>query len=404
MVAAILDVGLHGCRIGTITRLGPDRTIFAFTDEYFDDPARPTLGLHFKDALGELIRDHSPTQVRLLPFFSNLLPEGPLRSYLADRAGVKAVREYPLIAALGLDLPGAVTLTPADGSANLAEAETGKPASARGGPMLRFSLAGVQLKFSAVAAGKLTIPVSGRGGDWIVKLPSQKYDGVPENEFSMMTLARLTGIDVPEVRLVPLGEIAGLPDDLGRLEGDAFAIRRFDRGADGGKIHIEDFAQVFGVYPDDKYKKATYRKIAEVLWIETGEAGVKEFVRRLVFNALIGNADMHLKNWSLIYPDGRTPQLSPGYDFLSTVAHLPDENAALKYARTKRMADLSDEELGLLAVKAGVPVHLALDTAHETVARFREVWAKDAAHLPMPKAVREAVARQLATVAIASEA
>ncbi|WP_250847934.1 HipA domain-containing protein, partial [Escherichia coli] len=68
--------------------------------------------------------------------------------------------------------------------------------------------------------------------------------------------------------------------------------------------------------------------------METGEAGVSEFIRRLVFNALTGNADMHLKNWSLIYPDGRTPKLAPGYDFLSTTLYIPDENAALKLART----------------------------------------------------------------------
>ena len=69
--------------------------------------------------------------------------------------------------------------------------------------MLRFSLAGVQLKFSAMgdARGGLTIPARGVGGDWIVKLPSLQFPGVPENEFSMMTLARAVGISVPVVKL-----------------------------------------------------------------------------------------------------------------------------------------------------------------------------------------------------------
>jgi serine/threonine-protein kinase HipA len=54
-----------------------------------------------------------------------------------------------------------------------------------------------------------------------------------------------------------------------------------------------------------------------------------EFIRRLTFSALIGNADMHLMNWSLIYPDRRTPQLSPAYDVWSTVVYLEDPHAAL---------------------------------------------------------------------------
>mgnify|MGYP006429708259 CR=1 FL=1 len=69
------------------------------------------------------------------------------------------------------------------------------------------------------------------------------------------------------------------------------AICRFDRTRDGARVHVEDFAQVFGVLPDAKYGRASYRNVAEVLGIETSEADVAEFVRRLVFNVLIGNQD-----------------------------------------------------------------------------------------------------------------
>jgi len=54
------------------------------------------------------------------------------------------------------------------------------------------------------ATGGLTIPAEGVGGSWIVKLPSTSFESVPENEFAMMTLARMIGINVPEVRLIPL--------------------------------------------------------------------------------------------------------------------------------------------------------------------------------------------------------
>jgi serine/threonine-protein kinase HipA len=247
----------------------------------------------------------------------------------------------------------------------------------------------------------LTVPATGVGGSWIVKLPSTRFAGVSENEFSMMTLAQAVGIDVPDIQLLDLDQIAGLPDGIGRLEGAAYAIRRFDRTAAGERVHMEDFAQVFGVYPDDKYKHATYRAIAKVLWLETGEAGITEFIRRLIFNALIGNADMHLKNWSLLYADGVTPSMAPAYDFVSTLAYIPDEKAALKFSRTARWDGFNEDELSHLAAKAGLPERLVISIARETVARFREVWANERGHLPLHGEIADVIDRQLQIVPLA---
>ncbi|SPU55294.1 Serine/threonine-protein kinase HipA [Brevundimonas vesicularis] len=407
MAADALEVLLNDQKVGVISALGGDQSIFSFDDAYADDPDRPTLSLSFKGEQGGLLRDHRPTQTRLMPYFSNLLPEGTLRDYLAKRAGIKPMREYPLLEVLGPDLPGAVTVRPLGEDVvdedDEEHREDEKNEGAAGQGALRFSLAGVQLKFSAVekAQGGLTIPASGRGGDWIIKLPSIRFRGVAANEFSMMRLASAMGMDIPDVELVPLDQIEGLPEGIGKIEEEAFAIRRFDRREDGGRIHIEDFAQVFGVYPGEKYDKGSYRYLAKVLWLETGEAGVREFIRRLVFNTLIGNADMHLKNWSLIYPDGRTPQLSPGYDFLSTTVYIPDENAALKFARTKRMAEFSLDEIGYMAARAGLPEALARDAAIEAVDRFHEVWGAERAHLPIADGLAAEIDRLLGVVPLA---
>lgn len=405
MAADALEVLLNDRRVGLITALGGDQSIFSFDDAYADDPDRPTLSLSFKGERGGLLRDHRPTLTRLTPFFSNLLPEGALREYLARRAGLKPMREYPLLEVLGPDLPGAVTVRPLGGGA-VADDEDGS-ADHRDGPgrpgALRFSLAGVQLKFSAVekAQGGLTIPASGRGGDWIIKLPSVRFRGVAANEYSMMRLARAMGMEVPDVELLPLDQIEGLPEGIGKIEEDAFAIRRFDRTENGGRIHIEDFAQVFGVYPGEKYDKGSYRALARVLWLETGEVGVREFIHRLVFNTLIGNADMHLKNWSLIYRDGRTPELSPGYDFLSTTVYMPDDGMALKFARTKRMDELSLDEMVFMAARAGLPEALARDEAVQAVERFHEVWKAERRHLPIADDVAAEIDRLLGVVPIA---
>lgn len=254
------------------------------------------------------------------------------------------------------------------------------------------------------ATGGLTIPVTGAGGSWIVKLPSVKFAGVPQNEFAMMTLARKVGIEVPDIRLVNTAEIEGLPDAMKSIETTAYAIKRFDRLDDGGAVHIEDFAQVFAVYPEEKYKNASYRNIAAVIAAEAGEVGTQEFIRRLVFNALIGNADMHLKNWSLIYRDRRTATLSPAYDFLSTIAFLPDDRLALNVSRTKKFAEFSAGEIAHPAAKARLPQKPALDTARETVERFLNVWAREKKNLDLPRATVATIDAHLGRVPIVADA
>ncbi|MDH2351176.1 type II toxin-antitoxin system HipA family toxin [Bradyrhizobium sp. SSUT112] len=402
---SVLDVRLHDTPIATITLVQGDRSLLAFNQNYIDDVVRPTLSLSFKDPFGNLLTAFKTYQQVVPPFFSNLLPEGPLRRYLAERAGVKEKREFFLLWMLGRDLPGALSVHPAEGEALPPQvAEDLTPDERQN--MLRFSLAGVQLKFSALKNdpkhGGLTIPVEGVGGSWIVKLPSHQYAGVPENEYSMMTLAKKMGMEVPDLQLIDVEAIKGLPEGIGELKGRALAVKRFDRSADG-PVHMEDFAQVFGVFPDEKYNKANYRGIAHILGIETGEAGVAEFVRRLVFSTLIGNADMHLKNWSLIYPDRRTPVLSPAYDLLSTIPYIADDKMALNYSRTKRMDEFSKDELKHLAAKAKVSEKLVLDTAAETVQRFKNMWAELKADLPLERKVVETVDAHAPSIPIYNE-
>ena len=401
---SVLEVLLYGEPVGTLTLVQGDRTLFAFNQAHIDNPGRPTLSLSFKDGLGGLLTDFKPVQTRVPPFFANMLPEGSLRDYLAQRAGVNSKREFFLLWVLGRDLPGAVTIRPADGEAWPPDAEDrGEEEEERRRKALRFSLAGVQLKFSAVmgATGGLTIPTQGVGGEWIVKLLSLKFESVPENEYAMMSLAAAIGIDVPEMKLLPVDEIAGMPEGVGALKGPALAIRRFDRSEEG-PFQIEDFAQVFGIFPEDKYKKASSRNIAEVIAAEAGEQDIAEFIRRLVFSVLIGNADMHLKNWSLIYRDRRAARLAPAYDFVSTIPYIPDSKAALTLGRNKRMDQFSLDELAYLAGKARLPEKLVLDTARETVARFHDLWRAEGRDR-LPKDLIAPIEAHIKTVPLARE-
>jgi len=120
-------------------------------------------------------------------------------------------------------------------------------------------------------------------------------------------------------------------------------------------------------------------------------------MRRLVFNALIGNADMHLKNWSLIYPDRRSPRLSPAYDFVSTIAYLPDERMALTFADSKAFSSLSLDQVERFAARAGLPQKSVMDTAKETVVAFADAW-RDFDEKTLDGKMRRAINAHLTTI------
>lgn len=375
-----LDIFLGPIRVGTITNLTTDHNAFVFDEAYASDESRPILSLGFYNVQGDFAPQARVPQVKLLPFFANLLPEGHLREYLARRARVNPQRDFPLLWLLGEDLPGAViarhpdgeVLAPDDMPEVVTEAVEHDPA------VLKFSLAGVQLKFSAVlgAKGGLTIPVHGKGGDWIAKMPSATYPHVPENEFTMLSFARHLGIEVPEIGLIDSAAINNMPSEIRTDLGNALHIRRFDR-VDGRRIHIEDFAQIFGLYPThfDKYKKASYANMLAGIWQRLGQEQTEEFIRRLVFSIAIGNGDMHVKNWSIIYPDGRTPRLAPAYDYVSTIIYMPDDDLALSIARVKDYEQIDLGRFESMARRAGVPRGVVLNAARDMVERINAEWA-----------------------------
>ncbi|MBA5248699.1 MAG: type II toxin-antitoxin system HipA family toxin, partial [Gammaproteobacteria bacterium] len=266
-----LKVFIGDLKVGEITLLANERSLFSFDESYLSMEDKPILSQSFFDKSGDIITETKIVQTKLPPFFSNLLPEGHLREYIAQQSGVNKQSEYKLIELLGGDLPGNVIVGMGDDIDFETEESYGH--TNQDMQIFHFSLAGVQLKFSAIVEsnGGLTIPVSGTGGDWIIKLPSQKFNAVPENEFSMLQLAKEVGINVPETSLIDMDKVSGLPE-LGVLESNqAFVVKRFDRDREQGKrIHIEDFAQVFGVFPNNKYDKASYDNIANMVQILSG--------------------------------------------------------------------------------------------------------------------------------------
>ncbi|HEU4733772.1 MAG TPA: type II toxin-antitoxin system HipA family toxin [Kofleriaceae bacterium] len=371
-----LRVLLGTVEVGDLRSERDGRTEFAFAADYLTAAWRPVLGQYFEDHLDEVHRSHT----RLPPFFSNLLPEGGLRELISRRAGIHRDREAQLLAVLGEDLPGAVVIRRLDDTAGNQDETADRASVGAAAPgeddALRFSLAGAQLKFSVLyrAGGRgPTVPVDGRGGNWIAKLPSETYPNVPENEYEMVRWAARAGITVPEVDLVTVADVQGLPVQLDPAR-HVFLSRRFDRPDTGERIHQEDFAQVANVRASARYEALSYASIAKIVREVAGEADFDEVIRRLAFNVLIGNGDAHLKNWSLTYPDGIRARLSPAYDLVATVTYIPADRLGLKLSRENHFERIQLGHFERLADRAGVPRERVTRLVRGTIQRAMDTW------------------------------
>jgi serine/threonine-protein kinase HipA len=371
-----LDVLLNTLKVGTIVRTPGDFNAFSFDESYRATGGFPILSLSFRAATGGLRKDPKPLPGALPAFFANLLPEERLREAMEKHheGNVRPGNDFDLLAALGADLPGAVRVLPSDRATTVPE---GNPEEK---PKARFSLAGVQMKLSVMKntgkGGGLTLPLDDEQGQYIAKFPSMVFPGVSENEFANLALAAAIGMEVPERELVEKSDFEGIPNEFDTVsEGKVLLVKRFDRGDEGERIHIEDFAQVFGVYPSRKYEGAAYHDIAAALNVAASPTAALEFVRRLALAVITGNGDMHLKNWSLIYPgDGRKPALAPIYDVLSTVPYIPADTMALSFGGERSFKALAAARWKSFANRARLPEPAVLKAVIETVALVNDHW------------------------------
>lgn len=380
-----LEVRLGDVHVGYLTNLEDDRTFFAFSDEYREMQDRPVLTQGLLSDTGGLLIEERAVNRLAPPYFSNLLPEGGMRTLIARHLDVSPERDFPLLEYLGDDnLIGAVRLLQT-------EAAPGEPADPG---ILALALPGVQMKLSAVLTedDALTIPVRGHGAQWIVKVSSGKIPGLTENEYSMLKFAEMCGIEVPEIRLLDASSVRGVPATFD-AHGKALAIRRFDRSGES-RIHAEDFNQVFNQHPGKKYENVSYGNVARKIFERVGYEDAREFVRRVAYTAMIGNGDMHLKNWSLIYPDGRTPRLAPAYDYVSTLPYDLNHNLGLSFGGSKSLNIFSDERLAKFSEDAQLTLKVVKKDVFDMVERVRETWKS--ADLPMLDQHREVLAKHLA--------
>jgi len=334
----------------------------------------------------------------LLPaFFQNLLPEGVFRDRVAELRGCDPKDHFEMLAACGRDLPGDVRALPVNLSRDelaryVTQQQDALEMSVTADPLEEgVSLSGVQPKVGAIREGDRYVART-RDHDThiIAKLPVVAQPRLPEVEALSLRLAAAAGVTVCEAWLEPLSKLAVAHGyDLGDADAatNFLAVRRYDRDAPG-RVHCEDFAQVLGVMPEDKYGGGVrgYLDVAAVLmgFESLGEAAVHELLRRLVVNEMLGNPDMHLKNIGLVYPDGRNPRLAPAYDVVAYAAYSRNQGHALALlppdllppgsasARTRQQ--LSPAVLRVFCSALRIPEKPAAAVIREAVRSATRLW------------------------------
>ncbi len=268
-------------------------------------------------------------QVR--PFFAGILPEEGPRAVISQILGISAGNDFAMLERIGGECAGAVSLFPEgqqpsdienrtrgldeDESARIIQELPRRPLMA-GEEGVRLSLAGAQDKLPVVIDGNtIALPLGNTPSTHIIKPEPERFPGLVANEIYCMKLARSVGLNVP--------------DTHARLIGDrrCTIISRYDRESTPNgvvRLHQEDFCQALRRPPERKYQQEggpTVRECITLLreWSTTPVLDLLAFVDALIFNMLIGNADAHGKNYSMIYAAG-TRRLAPLYDLVSTIA------------------------------------------------------------------------------------
>jgi serine/threonine-protein kinase HipA len=230
----------------------------------------------------------------------------------------------------------------------------------------KLSIQGVQPKLSIILnVAKQGFEIIEKGGTFILKPPHHIYDELPQNEDLTMRLATIVGIEVPLH-----GMIYNVDGSL------SYFIKRFDRLTKNRKLAVEDFSQLLGFSRETKYESSMEKVISVIEKHCTFPVIEKlKLFRLAIFNFLVGNEDMHLKNFTLIRREDKV-ELSPTYDLLNiTIVIQAKEEIALPLRGKKSKLNRSDffnyfgiERLGL-----------AEAILKETILKFEE--SLDAWHL-----------------------
>lgn len=407
-----LSVWWDGAIVGSFRLNRHGEAVFAYAAEWLASPEpRPA-------SVSLPLRAKSFSRRASRPFFEGLLPEEGQRIAAAKALGISEHNEFRLLEALGGEVAGALTLWP-EGETPPEQSEPNNPPKLiadsdlieildtlprrpllAGDAALRLSLAGAQSKLPVIATEQgIALPEPGAPTTHILKPPIERFPGTTENEAFCMRLARDVGLDVAPVEIRAIGNRRVL------------LIERYDRTIVEGRVrrlHQEDFCQALGLPSSRKYAAdggPIFRDCFALLR-NVATRPAREVLRLFdaaVLNLIIGNADAHGKNFSLLHR--RTGiEFAPLYDLLCTDVY-PDisPKMAMKIAKRTDLEALKATDWKVFATETGLTepyvrrriLQLA-DAAEDRIDRAAASLAPMADNAPVVKQITDQILRRIA--------
>jgi serine/threonine-protein kinase HipA len=387
-----LDVWLHGRKVAVLRRAGVARVSCQYTAEVLDTVA---TGAPLLSCSLPVRRGRHPAW----SFVTGLLPEGQHRTSMSRLAGVGTLDALDMLALFGRDVAGALVICAAGdttgaggrgepGVLALSEAELFEEVAGLPARSLalhedsELSLAGLEDKMLLVQTAEgWARPVHGYPSTHILKVDNRVHRGVVLLEHDCLDLARRAGLSAPPSSILRIGDA------------DCIVVERYDRTRAGDRtivrVHQEDTCQALGIDPAGQRGQAKYQShggpamagIAELLnaYAPDPTSQLRALLQRLTFTVVIGDADAHGKNISLLHPDEGHVTLAPLYDTVPTqLWPTLRSTAALHVNGRDQLATITAEDLIDEARRWG----LSPRAGAQTVAELSDRLHTAAAELP----------------------
>ena len=355
-------VYLNTERVGTLEQDDSGLMQFSYNQTWLEKPGAMSLSRSLPLQSGAF-----PGK-KARPFFAGILPEERPREKIAEILGISDTNDFAMLERIGGECAGAVSLLP-EGVAptdpkNARHHELTEPelqqlvAELPNRPLmvgrdgLRLSLAGAQDKLPVIVHNnRICLPLGGTPSTHILKTEPDRFPGLAANEIFCMTLAQAVCLNTSNTEYRLIGKKS------------CILVQRYDRATDEDgittRLHQEDFCQALGFPPERKYQAEGGPTLSDCIsllrdWSTVPVLDIPRFIKGLIFNVLIGNADAHGKNYSFLYSGGQR-RLSPYYDLVSTLAW-PDlsRNLAMKIGGCESVNAFTIGDWEKMAEKAGL--------------------------------------------------
>lgn len=390
---------LDGRPIGTLNQTTQGALSFTYDEGYAEDSAATPLSL----SMPLSVKQHRNKPVRA--FLDGLLPDSqPTRERWGRQYGVSPNNPFALLQHVGRDAAGAVQILPPGEPSQDAAAQTRDINWLSNGDFDalvrelaehgtdwdtgrfngRWSLAGAQSKvalFRDPDTGRWGVPNDATPTTHIIKPGIPGLDNHNINEALCQRAATELGLLAASSELIETGDLRVL------------ISTRYDRRTDARgrwhRIHQEDLCQALGVPPSMKYQSDGGPGIGEIadllsrLQPDDQRISARRFFAGLAFNILIGGADAHAKNYSLILI-GRRAQIAPLYDLASAAVYPQQARLAssMKIGDAWKMLDVTNRDWIRVGRRLGIPEMEAIDIVDDLRQRIPDALRRALTTLP----------------------